>query len=277
MIPAAFDYTKPTTIEEAIAALSEGNGKLIAGGYSLVPAMRMRLSQPEKLIDISGIPSLKGIREEKGEIIINAGTTHYEIMRSDIIKRHLPFFTEAAGIIGDVQVRNRGTIGGSLANADPAADWPAPVLAAEAIIDVKGSGGDRSIPATEFFMGLFTTGLQPDEIITAIRLPVPEDGSKSAYFSFEQPASRFAIVGCAVMRKANGKVNIAFTGVADTPFRDREAEQALAGKDFDAASIDAAVNAAVNGVNVLGDHFASEEYRKHLVKVYLRKALQAVA
>lgn len=277
MIPAAFDYTKATTIEEAIAALSDGNAKLIAGGYSLVPAMRMRLSQPEKLVDISGIPSLKGIREENGEIIINAGTTHHDILRNDSIKRHLPFFTEAAGIIGDVQVRNRGTIGGSLAHADPAADWPAPVLAAEALIDVKGSNGDRSIPAAEFFKGLFTTDLGPDEIITAIRMRVPEDGSRSAYLSFEQPASRFAIVGCAVLRKPDGKVNIAFTGVADTPFRDKGAEQALAGKAFDASAIEAAVDVAVAGINVLGDHFASEEYRKHLAKVYLRKALQAVA
>lgn len=276
MIPAAFDYTKASTIEEAIGLLSEGNGKLIAGGYSLVPAMRMRLSQPEKLIDISSIESLKGIREEAGEIIINAGTTHHEIMQNDIIKRHLAFFAEAAGIIGDVQVRNRGTIGGSLAHADPAADWPAPVLAANAIIDVKGSGGDRSIPASAFFMGLFTTDLQPDEIITAIRMPVPEDGSKSVYLSFEQPASRFAIVGCAVLREPSGKINIAFTGVADTPFRDKAAEQAVAGKNLDSIVIDAAVNAAVYNIDILSDHFASEEYRRHLAKVYLRRALLAV-
>lgn len=275
MIPTAFDYTKPATIEEAIAALSDGDSKLLAGGYSLIPAMKMRLTQPAKLVDISGIPSLKGIREEAGEIIINAGTTHYEILTNDIIKKRLPFFTQAAGIIGDVQVRNRGTIGGSLAHADPAADWPAPVLAAEAVIDVKGAGGSRSIPATDFFTGLFSTQLLPDEIIVAIRIPVQE-GARSVYLSFEQPASRFAIVGCAVLRKADGRTNIAFTGVSEAAFRDRAAEAVLEGKGFDGSTIDAAVAAAVGEVDVLSDHFASAEYRKHLAKVYLKRALQAV-
>lgn len=276
MIPTAFDYTKPSTVDEAIAALADGDSKLLAGGYSLIPAMKMRLSQPSKLVDISGIPSLKGIREEDGEIVINAGTTHYEILTNDIIKNRLPFFTQAAGIIGDVQVRNRGTIGGSLAHADPAADWPAPVLAAEAVIDVKGRDGSRSIPATDFFTGLFSTQLLPDEIIVAIRIPVHE-GAKSVYLSFEQPASRFAIVGCAVLRKADGRVNIAFTGVSEAPFRDRAAEAVFDGRNLDEAAIDAAVSAAVGDVDVLSDYFASSEYRRHLAKVYLKRALQAVA
>ncbi|WP_121356595.1 FAD binding domain-containing protein [Flavisolibacter nicotianae] len=276
MIPTAFDYTKPATVEEAIAALSDGDSKLLAGGYSLIPAMKMRLTQPSKLVDISGIPSLKGIKEEDGEIVINAGTTHYEILTNDLIKNRLPFFTQAAGIIGDVQVRNRGTIGGSLAHADPAADWPAPVLAAEAIIDVKGTGGGRSIPATDFFTGLFSTQLLPDEIIVAIRIPVQE-GARSVYLSFEQPASRFAIVGCAVLRKADGRVNIAFTGVSEAPFRDRGAEAVFDGKSWDTATIDTAVDAAIGEVDVLSDHFASSEYRRHLAKVYLKRALQALA
>lgn len=276
MIPTAFDYTKPATVEEAIAALSDGDSKLLAGGYSLIPAMKMRLTQPSKLVDISGIPSLKGIKEEDGEIVINAGTTHYEILTNDLIKNRLPSFTQAAGIIGDVQVRNRGTIGGSLAHADPAADWPAPVLAAEAIIDVKGTGGSRSIPATDFFTGLFSTQLLPDEIIVAIRIPVQE-GARSVYLSFEQPASRFAIVGCAVLRKADGRVNIAFTGVSEAPFRDRGAEAVFDGKSWDTATIDTAVDAAIGEVDVLSDHFASSEYRRHLAKVYLKRALQALA
>jgi carbon-monoxide dehydrogenase medium subunit len=276
MIPAAFDYTKATTIEEALAALTDGS-KLLAGGYSLIPAMRLRLMQPAKLVDISGIQSLKGIREEDGEIIINAGTTHDEILKDNLIKTRLPLFAQAASIIGDVQVRNRGTIGGSLAHADPAADWPAPVLAADAIIEVKSSSGNRNIPATEFFTGLFSTRLQPDEIITAIRIPFLEEGTKGAYRSFEQPASRFAVVGCAVLRFPNGNTNIAFTGLADTPFRDRGAEAALAGQAIDDAAIDRAVAAAVNGIEPLSDRFASAEYRIHLAKVYLKKALKAVA
>src|SRR5437867_3670233 len=131
MIPAAFEYTKANTVEEVIAALADGDAKILSGGYSLIPAMRMRLTQPSKLIDISGIESLKGIREANGEIIINAATTHHEILNNSIIKTHLPFFVQAASTVGDVQVRNRGTIGGSLAHADPAADWPALVLAAD--------------------------------------------------------------------------------------------------------------------------------------------------
>lgn len=277
MIPVAFEYKKAMTLEEAIAAISAGDGKLLAGGYSLIPAMKLRLSQPSKLVDIANIPSLKGVKEEYGQIIISAGSTHNDILKNDIIKSSLPFFAEAAGMIGDLQVRYRGTIGGSLAHADPAADWPALVLAADAIIEVIGSGGMRSIKASDFFTGLFATQLGEDEIITAIRIPVPANGTKSVYLKFEQPASRFAIVGCAVLRLPDGKINIAFTGVAETPFRDSSAEQAVSGKALDAATIDAAVSVAVNGVSILRDHYASEEYRKHLAKVYLKRALQAVA
>lgn len=277
MIPVAFEYKKAMTLEEAIAAISAGDGKLLAGGYSLIPAMKLRLSQPSKLVDIANIPSLKGVKEENGQIIISAGSTHNDILKNDIIKSRLPFFAEAAGMIGDLQVRYRGTIGGSLAHADPAADWPALVLAADAIIEVIGSGGMRSIKASDFFTGLFATQLGEDEIITAIRIPVPANGTKSVYLKFEQPASRFAIVGCAVLRLPDGKINIAFTGVAETPFRDSSAEQAVSGKALDAATIDAAVSVAVNGVSILRDHYASEEYRKHLAKVYLKRALQAVA
>lgn len=276
MIPVAFEYKKAVTVEEAIAALSGGEGKVLAGGYSLLPSMKLRLNHPAKLVDIANIPSLKGIKEENGQIIISAGTTHHDIGNNDIIKNKLSFFAEAAGMIGDLQVRNRGTIGGSLANADPAADWPALVLASDATIEVMGSGGTRSTKATEFFTGLFSTQLQEDEIITAIRIPVPEPGSRMVYLKFSHPASRFAIVGCAVLRRPDKKTNIAFTGVADIPFRDSAAEQAVSGKALDAASIDAAVNIAANGVNILSDNFASEEYRKHLARVYLKRALQAV-
>src|SRR5690606_14102618 len=201
----------------------------------------------------------------------------HEIETNDIIQAHLPFFAKAASMIGDLQVRNRGTIGGSLAHADPAADWPALVLAIDAVIEVIGSKGTRTIKATDFFTGLFSTQLQEGEIITAIRIPVPETGSKMVYLKFSHPASRFAVVGCAVLRLPGDKINIAFTGVADTPFRDRGAEGSLSGKALDTAGIDASVSLAANGVNILGDNFASEEYRKHLAKVYLKRALEAVA
>jgi carbon-monoxide dehydrogenase medium subunit len=275
MIPVAFDYQKATTVDEAIASLSAG-GKLLAGGHSLLPAMKLRLNQPEKLINITGIAELKGIKDEDGEIVIGAATTHGEIMQNDLIKQELPFFAETASLIGDLQVRNCGTIGGSLAHADPAADWTALVLAADAGIEVQGKNGKRRIKATDFFSGLFTTVLQHDEIITAIRIPHPPQGTKTAYKKFPQPASRFALVGCAVFRLPGGKTNIAFTGVSDTPFRDVAAENIVSNKTLDDETINAAADAAVEGVDILSDHYASEAYRKHLAKVYLKKALKAI-
>jgi aerobic carbon-monoxide dehydrogenase medium subunit len=276
MIPVAFNYEKTTTVDAAIAALASGESKILAGGYSLLPAMKLRLNQPTGLLDISAIPTMKGIREEGGQIVIGAGSTHYDIMTNELIKEKLPFFAAAAGMIGDVQVRNRGTIGGSLAHADPAADWPALVQAADAIIEIVGSNGIRTIPATDFFTGFYSTQLTGKEIITSIRVPVPPTGSKMVYLKFSHPASRFAIVGCAVLRLPSGKTNIAFSGVADSPFRDKEAEQVLADQALDEATIGAAVNAALQGVMILGDQFASEDYRRHLARVYLKKALQSV-
>ena len=277
MIPTGFDYQKPSTVDEAIAALTGGDVKILAGGHSLLPALKLRLNQPSKLVNIASIEELKGIHEEDGEIVIGAATTHHDIAVNDIIKNKLPFFAEAASVIGDVQVRNHGTIGGSLAHADPSADWTALVLAADAAIETKSKAGRRRLKATEFFTGLFTTALNEDEIITAIRIPVPAEGTKTTYQKFPQPASRFAIVGCAVLRKPDGTVNIAFTGVSDNAFRDATAEQAVSGKPLNEANINAAIAAAAENVSVLSDHYASEEYRKHLAKVYLKKALQAVA
>ena len=277
MIPVSFDYQKVKTVDEAIAALSNDNSKILAGGHSLLPAMKLRLSQPSKLVDIAGIAALKGIKEEDGEIVIGAGATHADIADDKLMKSKLPFFAEGASMIGDVQVRNHGTIGGSLAHADPAADWPALVLAADAAIEVQGRNGKRRIKATDFFTGLFSTSLQHNEIIVAIRIPVPAQGTKTSYQKFSQPASRFAIVGCAVMRFPDGKTNIAFTGVSDNAFRDSNAEAVLSGKEISNDSIVAAAKAAVQSVNILSDHYASEEYRKHMAKVYLKKALQAVA
>lgn len=275
MIPATFDYQKARTVDEAIAALS-GDVKILAGGHSLLPAMKLRMNRPSKLVDITGLAALKGIKEEDGEIVIGAAVTHADIGYDKLIKNKLPSFTQAASLVGDLQVRNHGTIGGSLAHADPAADWPALVLAADAAIEVQGSNGKRRIKATDFFTGLFTTALQDGEIITAIRIPIPADGTKTSYHKFEQPASRFAIVGCAVMRFPDGKTNIAFTGVSEHAFRDSTAENEVSGKSLNNDSISAAADAAISNVTVLGDHFASEEYRKHLAKVYLKKALNAI-
>lgn len=271
MIPATFDYTKATSVEEAIAALADGDAKILAGGHSLLPAMKLRLNMAGKLVDISKLEALKGVKLENGEIVIGAATTHAAISNNPLIKEHLSFFAEGAHHIGDVQVRNHGTIGGSLAHADPSADWPALVLAADATIEVQGAAGKRKIPAVDFFQGLFATALAEDEIITAVRVPVPANGSKCSYLKFVQPASRFAIVGCSVMKPASGGIRIAFTGVSDTPFRDIAAESA-----YNKAGIEDACNAAAEHVTIMGDHYASEGYRKHLAKLYLRKALKAV-
>lgn len=275
MIPAAFDYQKAKTVDEAIAALS-GDVKILAGGHSLIPAMKLRMNRPSKLVDITGLSALKGIKEEDGEIVIGAGATHADIAHDKLIKNKLPFFSSAALLIGDVQVRNHGTIGGSLAHADPAADWPALVLAADATIEVQGANGKRRINSTDFFTGLFSTVLEDKEIITAIRIPVPPEGTKASYQKFSQPASRFAIAGCAVMRFPDGKTNIAFAGVSENAFRDANAEIEVSGKPLNNDTISAAANASVSHVTVMGDHFASGEYRKHLAKVYLKKTLEAV-
>ena len=276
MIPTPFEYEKVTTVDEAIAALSNDDTKILAGGHSLIPALKLRLSRPGKLVDIGGITALKDIKEEDGEIVIGAAATHADIMYHNLIRTHLPFFTEGASTIGDIQVRNYGTIGGSIAHADPSADWPALILAADATIEVQGSNGRRVIKATEFFTGLFSTALQPNEIITAVRIPLPDDGTKGTYQKFAQPASRYALVGCAVVRFADGKTNIAFTGVAENAFRDTGAEQAIGGKPVNDENLAAVLNAAVQNVDVLGDHYASVTYRRHLAKVYLKKALLEV-
>lgn len=276
MIPSSFLYQKVSSVEEAIKALSSDQVKLLAGGHSLIPTMKLRLSSPSRLIDIGSIAALKGIKESGSEIIIGAGTTHHEIASSKLIQSKLPMFAQGAASIGDVQVRNRGTIGGSIAHADPAADWTAIVLAADAIIAVQGSKGARKIKATEFFKGMFSTALNEDEMITAVHVPVAA-GTKSVYVKFPQPASRFAIVGCAVQKTSDGKINIAYTGVSSCAFRDAGAEKALSGKKLEASTIEAAAKAAAEGTSILSDHYASEKYRKHLAKVYLKRALTAVA
>lgn len=273
MLPYSFTYQKANSVEDALAALKSDDVKLLAGGHSLIPTLKLRMNQPSKLVDIGAIASLKGIKESGNEIVIGAATTHYEIATSKIIQSRLPMFAAGANMIGDLQVRNKGTIGGSLAHSDPSADWPAMVLAADATIEAQSSKGSRTIKATEFFQGLFTTALADNEIITAIRVPVAT--GKAAYTKFPQPASRYAVVGCAVVQHADG-INIAFTGVTNHCYRDSAAEKALGGK-LNAASIDAACKAAAEGVSVLSDHYASEKYRKHLAKVYLKRALQAIA
>jgi carbon-monoxide dehydrogenase medium subunit len=241
--------------------------------------MKLRLSAPGKLIDIGRLPELKYIREDRGDIAIGAGTTHHALATSDLIGRVLPMVSQAAGLIGDVQVRNVGTIGGSIAHADPAADWPAALLAADAVIVMLGPNGKRSVTAEDFFQGFFSTALGENELITEIRLPVPPKNTRSAYAKFMQPASRFAIVGCAVKVTMNGgvcaDVRVAFTGVGDHAFRDTGVENVLRGQPATAENIAAAAAHAAANVDPMSDHFASEEYRRHLASVFAKRALMA--
>ena len=281
MIPTGFTYHRAQSLKEALSLLAEkgDDAKLLAGGHSLIPAMKLRLNQPAFLIDISRLEELKGIKEEDGHLVIGAGVTHGEIAHSELVKSKLSMLAEAADLIGDVQVRNVGTIGGSLAHADPAADWPALMLASEAQIVLQNADGERSVAAEDFFTDFYETALAENEVLKAIHIPIPPAGTSSSYQKFMQPASRFAIVGCAAMvTRSNGtcdRVRVAFTGVADVAYRAKEVESALTGKAYDEANIKAASEGAANGVQVMGDHFASETYRSHLAKVYAQRALMA--
>src|SRR5262245_29895321 len=263
MIPTAFDYQRATSIDDALAKLQAASGgKLIAGGHSLVPLMKLRLSEPTSLIDIARIPGLSGIREKDGKIEIGAGTTHRDVAASTLLRQVCPVIAETAAEIGDPQVRNRGTLGGSLAHADPAADYPATMIAIDATINLKGTGGARSVKASDFFQGLFTVDLAPDEIITSVRFaPV----KAAAYAKLHQRASHFAIVGVAAALDVGGgtitSARVGITGAGSHASKLAAVEQALAGKPANKASFDAAAALAkVDDVN--SDIHASEEYRR---------------
>lgn len=278
MIPSAFDYKRAGSVDEALSMLS-GDAKFLAGGHSLVPAMKLRLNQPSALIDIRRIESLREIREDNGYLVIGSCATHAEISRSGVVRLKCPMLSLGAEMIGDVQVRNMGTIGGSLAHADPAADWPALVLAADAEIVLQSVDGTRTLAAEDFFLGFFETALREEEMITSVKIPFRE-GAISTYQKFEQPASRFAIVGCAVQLQKEGNVcknvTIALTGVSESAFRDKEAEKVLEGHPLDETTINNVATAAAENVSILSDHYASEEYRKHLAKIYVKRALSAL-
>jgi carbon-monoxide dehydrogenase medium subunit len=274
VIPAAFDYLRPSSLEETLALLAKHgeDAKLLAGGHSLLPAMKLRLAQPRVLVDLARVPGLSGIREEDGRIAIGALTTHAEIEGSELLARACPLLPETAATIGDVQVRNRGTLGGSLAHADPAADWPAAVLALDAEIEAAGPDGRRAIPASEFFVDLLQTALRPGEVLTAVR--VRPSGPRVAYEKFRQQASGFALAGVAAVI-ADGAVRVAVTGVAAKPYRAAAVEKAL--RKVSPATIDAAAERAAEGVEPLGDLHASPEFRAHLAKVLARRALRRAA
>jgi aerobic carbon-monoxide dehydrogenase medium subunit len=282
MIPASFEYKRATSVAEAISMLkADDNAKILAGGHSLIPAMKLRLAQPSSLIDIAKISELNFIRDRGKYIAIGAATTHGNIASHKTTTMKVPLMAAAANAIGDVQVRNRGTIGGSIAHADPAADWPAILIAADATIKTEGAHGEKKIPADEFFTGFFSTALEEGEIVTEIHVPEPDaTTSRYNYAKFVQPASRFAIVGCAVQMTVDdhniiSSVRVAFNGVADHAYRAHGVEKALVGQSLTEERIVAAAEYATQGVDsVMADHYASGAYRSHLAKVYCRRALE---
>ena len=283
MIPSAFEYVAPASVAEATAFLStHDEAKLLAGGHSLIPLMKLRLAAPKFLVDISRIPELRGIREVGGAVEIGAMTTHHELETSAIILRTLPALAATAATIGDVQVRNRGTLGGSLAHADPAADYPAVILALDSDITAIGPKGQRVIKATDFFVDLLTTNLASDEVITSIRIAIPAAGTHVSYQKFPHPASRFAIVGVAAAIKvgAGGKcesARIGVTGAGTKAVRAAAAEATLVGSTLDAASVAKAGSQAAAAVDPMGDIHASIEYRQHLVRELTARAIRAAA
>jgi len=277
MISTAFEYSRATTLDDALAKLaaSNGDGKFIAGGHSLVPLMKLRLSEPKTLIDIARIPELSGIREKDGKIEIGAGTVHHDVASSALLRQVCPAIAECAAEIGDPQVRNRGTLGGSLAHADPAADYPAVMLALDAEVHLKGHNGWRTVKAHDFFKGMFTVDLASDEIIAGVQFqPV----KSAAYAKLQQRASRFAIVGVAATVDVHGgtirSARIGLTGASSHAVRLFEVEEALAGKPANEKGIEAAVKMAGRTLkDINSDIHASADYRKAMVPVFTRRAL----
>lgn len=282
MIPAQFDYQAPNTIDEAInlLALHSDQAKILAGGHSLIPAMKLRLTQPGLLVDLGRIRDLAYIREQGDLILIGAMTTHYQIESSELLKRTCPLLPECASHIGDVQVRNKGTIGGSLAHSDPAGDWPAAIIALGAEMVVAGKAGERVIQADQFFVDLLTTALQPGELLREIRVRKPQGRFGHAYEKVRHPASGFAVVGVAatLTLASDGSCEssrIGITGLASKAYRATGVESGLAGKRLDGPTIALAAAHASDGVDANSDLYASEEYRRHLAQVYTRRAIAA--
>jgi carbon-monoxide dehydrogenase medium subunit len=278
MIPAPFDYLRPDSLSDAIAALSaNGEGaKLIAGGHSLLPMMKLRFAQPTLLIDINQLDELKGIMINPAEVTIGATTTHSTLEFDQGIAKAFPLMAIMAPLIADATVRNRGTIAGAIANSDPTADWPAAMLALDANFDLVGPKGERSVAADEFFKGLFETVLEPEEVLRRIRIP-RRDSTRANYRKFRHPASSYAVVGVAVVLHMQGKVcaggRIGVTGFADHPFRAKPAEALLPGFDGSAESAERIAEQAFEGLVPVEDRFADAEYRQQIGRTMLWRAL----
>jgi aerobic carbon-monoxide dehydrogenase medium subunit len=281
MIPASFDYYRASTVDDAVRLLGEHeDAKVLAGGHSLIPLMKLRLASPPALVDIGGLGELSGIREAGDEIVIGALTRHYALETSELLRSRAQLVPEAAAQIGDVQVRNRGTVGGSLVHADPGADLPAVMLALDANMTVHGAGGDRTVAAGDFFVEMLTTDVQPNEILTDIRFRSLGARTGSAYVKFPNPASGYSVVGAAAVvgLGADGSISdvrVGISGAAAMPLRASDTESALRGAQPTDEAVRGAAQAASNGIEALEDIHASAEYRLHLTRVMTRRALES--
>lgn len=281
MIPASFGYVAAHSVEEALQLLEKHGeeGKLLAGGHSLIPAMKLRLTSPRTVIDLGTVPGLSGVRVDGGNLVIGALTVHTDVGASDLVRKHLPGLADAASVIGDVQVRNRGTIGGSVAHADPAADLPVILTALNASFVAKSQSGSRVISADDFFTDFYTTVLTANEILTEIRVPIPASGSGTAYAKLPHPASGYVVVsaGAMITRQTSGTctaARVTIGGVGSTPVRAAAVEAELQGKSLTPQVIAAAAAKATDGTDPMEDSYAGADYKRHVATVFARKAIE---
>ncbi len=282
MIPANFDYSAPETLSDALKLLADNpDSKVLAGGQSLIPMLKFRLAQPGHLVDLDRIPDLNFIAEENGTIRIGAMATHHQVETSELLRAKCPLLAKTAAEIGDVQVRNRGTIGGSIVHADPAADYPAALLALEAKVRLVNSSGERVVGVDDFIVDALTTALEPGEVLAEVHIAAETNGTGVAYRTIVQPASGYAVVGAAVrLGVEDGQISLArvgVTGVASRPYRATAVEGALEGQTANADTFAAAAGHAAAGVEALNDIHASADYRAHLAAVQVRRALEDAA
>ena len=283
MIPAKFDYVRPGSLDEAVRALADGgdDAKVIAGGQSLLPLLRLRLAYPELLVDLAGLDELRGVTDAGDSLLIGARTTLYQLVHDPLVAEHAGLLAEATRTVADPAVRHRGTLGGALAHADPAGDLPAVALALEATVTARGPGGEREVPAADFFVDYLTTSLEPDEILTGVRVPKLGAGWGYRYEKFHRTAQSWATVGvAALVRRSNGSVaeaRIGLTNMGPVPVRARAAEGAAAGVDASRDALRAAAARADEGADPPGDLHGAPDYRRHLARVLTGRALAAAA
>lgn len=283
MIPSSFDYVRAGSIEEAIHLMHESNGegKFLAGGHSLLPLMKFRLTNPGVLIDISQITELRGVRKEGNRLVVGALATHRALYQDALVQAHIPVLGEAARTIGDLQVRNKGTVGGNLAHADSAADLPGVALALEAIVEVHGEDGKEAMEVEGFFLGPLVTALSETSVLTSVSFLIPPPHARSVYLKYAHPASGYAVVGvCAIAGVDEGGridfVRIGINGAADVAYRSASVEQALMGQKPTEETIRQASLLAAEDGEIGHDLFASESYRRHLCQVYTERALRQI-